>query len=538
MKMESMNSPRGHRTLREEEARLHLSSRPRREGLLAGVAVLLAACLSMWTLYMRSTAALRGEVQDNLLRTARAAAALVDGDLHATFVSQAQESSPEYEAAIAPLSRILVANDQIKFVYTFVLRDGEVHFVLDPTPSGDADGDGIEDKSHIMDPYPEATPAMLKTLSTRTPVAETKVATDRWGSFISAFAPFYDARGQFVGAAGVDLTADRYMARLARVRRAAALGLAVALATACLVGAGVFAFRRAAARAESRIHKMKEDLAAQAVAEATANAKSQFLANMNHELRTPMNGVLGMTELLKETSLTEEQLDFTETIRRSGQLMLVLVNDILDFWDLESGQVAFESAPFDLLAVIEEVGEIMVDRVREKGLELMIDFAPGTPRWIVGDRRRVRQILANLANNAVKFTERGSVRIVAECLERGGDEALLRISVVDTGIGIPAEKQACIFDKFTQADSSSTRRYGGTGLGLSIASRLVELMGGSIGVTSQPGEGSTFRFTLRTRWSGEGWIGAGGADLDAAGAVPPSFTASRSACSPTPSASP
>lgn len=209
-----------------------------------------------------------------------------------------------------------------------------------------------------------------------------------------------------------------------------------------------------------------------------------------------MNGVIGMTELLRETQLTEEQRDFTETIRWSGQLMLVLIDDLLDFWDLESDQAALESAPFDLLAVIEEVGEIMADGVREKGLEFTIGYPPGTPRRMIGDRRRVRQILANLANNAVKFTEHGGVRIDVECLERKGEQALLRIWVVDTGIGIPAEKQACIFDKFTQVDSSNTRRYGGAGLGLSIANRLVELMGGSIGVISQPGEGSTFWFDL------------------------------------------
>lgn len=430
----------------------------------------------------------------NALRRAAIACSLaVDPAVHQSLVIATQEGSPAYEQACDRLQQTKLAvegPEHFEFVYTCILRDGRIVFVLDPTLAGDANHDGVDDKSHLMQEYPDASPELRRTLESGKVTVASVPRHDSWGTFLSAFAPVRSAAGELVGAVGVDMELSVYQAQLRRLDRDSLLYGAGALVLSLLVGVAVWYYQRQLQRT------MAHWVSSTASAQAADRAKSQFLATMSHEIRTPMNGVIGMTEILRNTRLSELQQDYVETIHTSGELLLKVINDILDYSKIEAGALTLERVPVVLQAFVNEAVRPLVPLARNKGIAFEAIMDDGLPSSFLGDSARLGQMLSNLLGSALKFTAVGRVtlRVSAERTAEGAPG--LRFAIADTGIGITPAQRERLFKPFTQGDSTTTREYGGTGLGLVISQRICRAMGGEIEVESTPGQGSTFHFTV------------------------------------------
>jgi signal transduction histidine kinase/CheY-like chemotaxis protein len=289
--------------------------------------------------------------------------------------------------------------------------------------------------------------------------------------------------------ASVDSRSVYALEEAERRNRLFSIGLGASIVVAILLVWQVFRVQRANRAAR----------AAQKEAEHANMAKSEFLANMSHEIRTPLNGIIGMTQLVLDGPLTEDKRGDLEVVRTSGEALLNIINDVLDSSKIEAGQMTVDVAPFALQQLVREILVLFTARAREKSLELRLNYDPALPEWVLGDAGRIRQIVMNLASNAIKFTDTGSVTIQVEKYHRTYADVHFRISIRDTGIGIPEGQRERLFTKFTQLDTSAARKYGGTGLGLAISKRLAELMGGSVDFTSRGCTGSTFWFDVTLR---------------------------------------
>ena len=479
--------------LPESPARRWEGVAPLFSGLLAGVVLLLSTGSILVNFHLTRWVQADESMRSALWRAALGASMAVDPEKHATFTKPDQEATPEYQHEVAKLERIrrgMEGPERFKFVYSCVLREGKVHFVLDPTPAGDADGDGVDDKSHILQPYPEAARELVHTLFSGRISMLAKPATDRWGTFLSAFAPVIDAQGRTVAAVGVDMELRVYEDNLRVIWKETLMSIVGILALSILAGLFVWSYQRRLR------HTIRQLVLSTESAQAADRAKSRFLATMSHEIRTPLNGVLGMTELLRTTTLSPVQRDYVETIHASGDGLLAVINDILDFSKIEAGLMTLEKVPLSVSELLRDIVRLFEADARAKGLELQSAQEEGVPPRILGDVTRLRQILINLVGNAMKFTPSGRVTLAASARALPSGAPAIRFTVTDTGIGISAEQRERLFKPFSQGDSSTTRRFGGSGLGLVICQRLCQAMGGSISLESQPGQGSRFQVDL------------------------------------------
>ena len=472
---------------------------PLLHGVLAGCVIMVISSLGLLYLGHSAREAQLDAVRTELVQLARVAATLVDGDRHRLIKSQAQAGSPEHLNLLVPLVKFHKATSDIIYVYTAILDKNRIYYVLGTDYLYHVEGDS-ERPDPIMAPHDTLDPTLRRALEQHEVAVNQEPVKEAVRSYMSAYAPFFDSKGGFVGVIGVDMWVRDFDTRIGAIRRAGIGAFAAVAMLSVLAGFVVYRLSWMASQArrrdliiQARLADAKQQAEVHAQrAEAASKAKSDFLAMMSHEIRTPMNGVLGFANLLLETPLNAEQREFAQTVQRSGDALLTIINDVLDYSKIEAGRMTVEKIDFDLCSVCDEVRKILRSAITERGLTMTLSYDATLPKIIQGDPVRLRQVVLNLAANAVKFTERGLVRIEVSRL----DEAQIKISVVDSGIGISERQLNRMFQRFTQADSSTTRRYGGTGLGLAISKTLVELMGGTIGVHSQPGTGSTFWFTL------------------------------------------
>ncbi|AOS45522.1 Aerobic respiration control sensor protein ArcB [Lacunisphaera limnophila] len=390
----------------------------------------------------------------------------------------------------------LAANRTIADIYTY-RQDaaGRIHLIVDSETDYDRDGKYDEDRearTPIGELYDEATPKFYQALAGET-VFESEIMADRWGVWVSSFAPIYSPDGRIEAGVGIDYPAETWLKALGSIR-ALVLGITLVL-VAILLASGAFISRLRAEIEERKEIQNRLEQASESAFAASA-AKSEYLALMSHEVRTPLSAILGFASILADSELNPKQRRYVDTINRAGSGLLTLLNGILDYTKAESGAMKLEHIAWAPALLVHEVMELMSAHAAQKQLQLNFDNQLPETLTLFGDPTRIRQIVLNLLSNALKFTTQGSVTVRATWQPDPGtaQHGRLTLEVADTGVGIPADKIPLLFRAFSQADTSTTRHHGGTGLGLAISKRLSDLMGGTITLQSTVGQGTTFTF--------------------------------------------